>query len=308
MTKQHSTRFLLLCTLLLAAAVLAPEHLLAPLVRETAATVAELLGLFGTSPGVDGDLLTLSGFRVRIVTECTPLYLAILFSSFVLSSPAQLGRKALGVLFGLPLLHAVNAVRIAAVMAVGAAYPGLFESVHVYLGQVVSVIAVIVACLAWLRWASGRTEHATCAFLARAAGISGLLFLPWFLLNRWYVAAGDYPIKLLFRLAGSPVDLSAGLAVYYQTFNMVTFSALVLATGSITAREKILGLAAGLPLLWLGHQAFRTCNVFLSAFRVEAAYGLSVAIHLFASYLLPFLLWLAVVRHGERSEEGCRCL
>ncbi|MCM2357007.1 MAG: exosortase H [Geobacteraceae bacterium] len=301
MTKQHRLRFLLLCTLLVAAASWAPEHLFAPLNQSTAAAAGSFLGLLGMSPGVAGDLLTLDGFRVRIVTECTPLYMALLYSSFVLASPAPPGRKALGLLCGLPLLNAVNIVRLAAVVAVGAARPALFEAVHVYLGQVLSVLAVVIACLVWHRSASGRTGNGSFAFMARAAVISGLLFLPWLLLNRRYVAAGDYPIRFLFRLAGCPIDLAAGLALYYQTFNVVTFLALILATGTITARRKLLGVAGGLPLLWFGHQAFRTGNVLLSAFQVEGALRLSAAVHLFSSYFLPFLLWLAAVRHGERE-------
>jgi hypothetical protein len=71
-------RFALFCALFMLAAIWL-EPLFAPLCRATALQVGALLGLTGFTPQVHGDLITLSGFTVRIVTECTPLY-ACLFS------------------------------------------------------------------------------------------------------------------------------------------------------------------------------------------------------------------------------------
>src|SRR5450631_2271107 len=66
-------RFALLCTLFMLT-TLWLEHYLAPLCRVTASQVGALLGFVGLAPHVQGDLIAVTGFTVRIVAECTPLY------------------------------------------------------------------------------------------------------------------------------------------------------------------------------------------------------------------------------------------
>jgi exosortase/archaeosortase family protein len=111
-------RFALLCTLFMMLSIWL-EPYLAPLCRVTADQVTTLLCLSGLAPRQQGELITLSGFTVRIVTECTPLYACLLYCSFVLAQPAHLVRTMIGLLAGVLLISTVNLVRIAAVTAVG---------------------------------------------------------------------------------------------------------------------------------------------------------------------------------------------
>lgn len=304
MTARQGIVFAFLCGLLIAGANWSPAAVFEPLNRHTAAMAGRILTFFGTAPVGEGASLSLDGFPVRIITECSALYMAILFISFVIAYSASLTRKVAGVLLALPAFDLVNSLRIAAVVMIGAHYPRFFDLVHVYLGQVMMVLTVICTCMAWLR--RGETfdgESSLPDFLARLMWISGLLFIPWLYLNSRYVAVSDYPISFLFSRFGNPVDIPHDRHIYSQTFNLVTFFALVLATASVTPRRKAIGLGTGFVILWFGHQAFRLANVLLSAFNVEAAFRLSTGIYLVFEYLMPVILWLAIL-YWHRHREG----
>lgn len=262
---------------------------------------AELLGLLGRNAHAAGTLVRFEGFSAQVVAECSVLNPAILFVSFILAADASPRAKACGILAGIPILNSINVLRIAAVIATGAAAPSLFEAVHVYAGQILMVVVVLRGALLWSRWAEADGGE-TSPFLLRVLAWSILLFIPWLIVNRWYVAAGDLPLRLLFDLAGRPIDLPVEHSLYYQTFNSVLFASLVLATGALPFRQKGIALGGGLVLLALGHQLFRFSNILFSAFGVREAYGASVGIHVISGYLLPFLLWL--VLRLQKSEPS----
>lgn len=302
----RTIRFAVAALVLFGASLLVPENAFEPINRITATMAAELLGLLGGNVHAVGTLVRLDGFSARVVAECSVLNPAILFVSFVLAADASPRSKACGILAGIPILNSINVLRIAAVIATGAAAPSLFEAVHVYGGQILMVVAVLGGALFWGRWAS-QGGGGPLPFLGRVLAWSVLLFVPWLLANRWYVAASDVPLRWLFARAGSPVDLPVGHSLYYQTFNSVLFASLVLATGSLSLRRKATGLAVGLALLAVGHQLFRVSNILFAAFGVREAQGLSVAIHVISGYLLPFLLWLVLCRPestASSSREG----
>lgn len=291
----RAVRFAALALVLFPAAIMVPEPVFEPLNRVTALMAAELLRLMGRDALAAGTQVRLDGFTARVVAECSVINPAILFASFVLAAEAPLRARLTGLLVGLPILNTINVGRIAAVILTGAAAPSLFEPVHVYVGQILMIVVVLFAALLWSRWTSA-DEGGTFPFLLRVLAWSIILFVPWLLMNRWYVAFGDLPLRALFELLARPVHIPVERPLYYQTFNSVLFASLVLATGSIPARLKAVGLLGGLALLWIGHQLFRVNNILFSAFGMGEAYLLSVAIHAVSEYLLPFLLWLVMLR------------
>ncbi|MBT1076734.1 exosortase H [Geobacter grbiciae] len=309
----RAIRFAVVALVLFLAQFLVPEAAFEPLNRVTAIMAAELLGLMGRHAQAAGTLVRLDGFSARVVTECSVINPAILFISFVFGFAAPLRAKAAGILAGIPILNSINVLRIAAVIATGAAVPALFEAVHVYVGQILMVGVVLFGAILWSRWASA-DGVATFPFVPGVLAWSVILFVPWLFMNRWYVAVGDIPLRLLFEMAGRPVELPVERPLYYQTFNSVLFASLVLATGSIPIRRKAVFLAGGLALLAVGHQLFRVCNILFSAFGIRKAYLASVAIHEISGYLLPFLLWFILCHrksrpsaHRQRSaEKDCR--
>ena len=293
---------MLVCAVLFAAVALVPGHIFDPLNSVTASLSGLCIGLFGGHTAVSNDMISLNGFRVRIITECTALYPVVLFSAFLLSVPASLKSRLSGLAAGAAFLSSVNILRIAAVTAVGASRPVLFEIFHVYLGQVVMVIMVIAACLAWLHLIQPQRPHFnSVTFLIRFGVCSSLLFLAWFVFNVDYVRLiDDNIVRRLFSLKDFELEIPYGHMIYYQTFNLVTFVGLVMASGAKVLRQKIRLVAAGLAIIVGMHILFRVCNILTTAFGMESAARLSDTIYMIGQYMVPVLLWLVFIRNDYR--------
>lgn len=65
--------------------------------------------------------------------------------------PHFLEKKVVGLSFGIPILFAVNILRLVVVFITGMIRPDLFEYMHLYFWQIVLIIFVLMLCLVWLR-------------------------------------------------------------------------------------------------------------------------------------------------------------
>ena len=72
-------------------------------------------------------------------------------------------------------------------------------------------------------------------------------------------------------------------------------------------RRKAYGLATGLCMLMLVHFLFRVTHVLLTAMHMESVLWIHSTIHVVNQYLLPVLLWLAVVRKRKASPACPLC-
>ncbi len=297
-------RFALLCTLLLLAAVWLEPHL-GPLCRSTAAQVGILLGLAGYAPVVQGDLVTLPGFTVRIVTECTPLYACLLYCSFVVAQPSGWQRTLAGLFTGILVISTANLLRIAFVTAAGTVLaPILFDILHVYLGQVAMLLLVISVCLLWLRWSAA--GPAPLPFVLRAGLIATALFLPWLLINRDYVALLDSLVVLLFSwlYPGYQLLTPRPMPIYNHTFAVPLLLSLVVAGWQRWTLRRCGALLGGVGLIAAWHALFRVSHVVWTALNVPEIEPLHQAIYLLGQFLLPFLLWFRLDGRSFRPEKA----
>ncbi|MFZ4856665.1 MAG: hypothetical protein ACOYL3_09735 [Desulfuromonadaceae bacterium] len=287
-------RFALLCTLFLLAAVWLEPHLV-PLCRATATQVGMLLGLVGYAPLVQGELVNLPGFSVRIVSECTPLYVCLLYAAFVLAQPSTLVRTLAGLFTGILVISVANLLRIAFVTAAGTVLaPILFDILHVYFGQVAMLLLVVTACLLWLRWsADGQTPL---PFMLRAGLIATALFVPWLMINRDYVAYLDTLVALLFSwlYPGYQLLTPRPLPIYNHTFAVPLLLSLVVAGWKSWAWRRCGALIGGICLIAGWHTLFRISHVIWTALNVPEIEPLHQAIYLLGQFLLPFLLWFSL--------------
>jgi exosortase/archaeosortase family protein len=293
-------RFALFCTLLLLAAVWL-EPYLAPLCRATAVQVGLLLNLAGFAPQVQGDLVTLPGFTVRIVTECTPLYACLLYGAFVLAQPASWGRTLAGLLLGTLVITAANLLRIAFVTTAGTVLaPILFDILHVYLGQIGMLLLVAASALFWLRWSAGGA--APLPFLLRAGFIATALFVPWLMINRDYVAVLDTQVALLFSwlYPGYHLLTPRPFPIYNHTFAVPLLLSLVVAGWKPWSLRRCGALIGGICLIAAWHTLFRVSHVVWTTLHVPEIEPLHQAIYLLGQFLLPFLLWVWL--DGRRDE------
>lgn len=271
-----------------------PTSVFTPLNIYTAKTTAYFLSFLGASATTRGDLVTTRGFSVRIIGECTSLYVSVLYACFILAHAAPLRRKLVGVLLGVPALALANLIRLVIVLWVSSARPSLFEWVHVYLGHIYMALCTLLACIAWLRWvekAEGE-ERGGIYFFIRFLGFASILFFVWIECNDAFMKMLDGVIASVFSFFHYRLVMPHGHSVYYQTFNMVTYAALILAARFTTMKRKAGVLAGGLALLTVLHLVFRLCNVFMTAFGVDWAFNVSTSVNFIGQLLLPFALWI----------------
>ena len=285
-------RFALLCTLFMLLSIWL-EPYLAPLCRVTADQVMTLLRLSGFVPRQQGDLITLSGFTVRIVTECTPLYACLLYGAFVLAQPSSWRRTLAGLCIGVLVISTFNLLRITFITAAGPHVSTfLFDILHVYLGQVAMLLLVVASAMVWQLWSVNAPSPFP--FLLRAACIATLLFVPWVVVNRSYVALLDNLVAGLFSLLypGSQLLTPRPLAIYNHTFAVPLFLALVLAGRNRWTINRFAATVGGVYSIAAWHVLFRITHVIWTALGVTAIVPLHQGIYLLGQFLLPFLLWL----------------
>jgi archaeosortase B (VPXXXP-CTERM-specific) len=109
-----------------------------------------LLRAAGADASLDGNLVQLGDFGVRIIEECTGIYEVIIFVAAVLAFPTSLRKKAVGVAFGVPLLYLFNVLRILVLLGVGRFRPGLFEFMHLYFWQATLILMITSVWLLWI--------------------------------------------------------------------------------------------------------------------------------------------------------------
>jgi archaeosortase B (VPXXXP-CTERM-specific) len=90
------------------------------------------------------------GEQLDIIPECTGLYTSIIYFSIIGAYPARAGEKLLGVLVGIPAIHALNLVRMVFISLVLFHRPDLFELFHGYLWQVGFVIFMLLLVIVWM--------------------------------------------------------------------------------------------------------------------------------------------------------------
>ncbi len=273
-----------------------PEKVFLPLNKLTALTAGGLLTLSGEQAVVSGTIISLGSFTVNIITECSILFPATLYVSFVIAYPLSVRHKITGLLLGVSALFCCNAFRIALLTWCGFAYPPYFEYLHVYFGQILMMLAVIAACLLWLGIAPHEQEGSGLVhFMLRLLLYSAVLFGIWSGLNRPYVTFIDGVIQYAFTWFNYQLFIPLEHTVYYQTFNIVLFCALLFSSRFKSNRRRFAGLVAGGATMFVAHLLFRLCNVFMTGFDVADAYSLSLMLATAGQYVLPIGLWLLLL-------------
>ncbi|HID30351.1 MAG TPA: exosortase H [Desulfobacterales bacterium] len=274
----------------------------------TATTVGLLLRVLGVNASVHDVFIWLDGFSVKIITECSAIFLVILFFSFVFAYPTSIRNKVVGLLFGIPALFLVNLLRISLILVVGARFSSLFQYAHVYTGQILMIFMVFSISLFWLRLVLlVPTKDSPFSFFIRFIASSSLPFLLWLYLHKRYVLAHLHAIGFLLSPFGYDLTLPANLDIYpvtFNTFNVVAFTALILATKSIDRRVKVKGLLAGLAVLSMVHFIFRLLESLFLTFGVASAFGPFVAFIIINEWILPFVLWLIIVNKDIFRKKG----
>lgn len=122
----------------------------------TAWLTQQLLRLWGIRAGLEANSLVVPGFTCVIIFECTGIYSVLILISAILATPAAARSKAIGIAWGVPVVVAVNVVRIAVLLIIGKAYTQYLELFHGYLWQVTIILTVVIVYVIWMRRAVER--------------------------------------------------------------------------------------------------------------------------------------------------------
>jgi exosortase/archaeosortase family protein len=121
-----------------------------------ASVVQSLLGLSGIEASRAGAFLYVPGsFRYEIALGCTGLLPVAVLIVAILASPGSGAAKRRGVLVAVPVVLAVNLLRLVHLFYVGVHSPGLFALAHSVLWEGAMVLVTFAAWLVWMRWADG---------------------------------------------------------------------------------------------------------------------------------------------------------
>jgi len=116
--------------------------------------VAFVLKRLGYTFTMTGSILTFytphGGERLEVIPECTALYTSIIYFSILGGYPARVGEKLMGLLIGLPAIHALNLVRMVFIALIMIHKPKLFDFFHGYLWQVGFVIFMLLLVILWM--------------------------------------------------------------------------------------------------------------------------------------------------------------
>jgi len=116
----------------------------------TALILGGIFSLCGANVILKGATLSINGFGLEIIDECTAVFSSIVYCSAVLAYPTTLKKKCIGIAFGVPALYTINIIRLFILTLIGIHHPEMFEFVHVYLWQASFIIFVVVIFLLWL--------------------------------------------------------------------------------------------------------------------------------------------------------------
>jgi exosortase H (IPTLxxWG-CTERM-specific) len=125
-----------------------------PYVEINADLSGRILSLFGYQMTAGADSLSSPEFSLSIGKGCDGLEPTALFVAAVLAFSVPLALKLPALAIGVPLLVALNLVRIVSLFLVGIYYPDIFHTMHVDVWQVLYILVGIVFFSLWLMWAT----------------------------------------------------------------------------------------------------------------------------------------------------------
>ncbi len=132
-------------------------RLLDPLAGLVASLTQAVLQWIGIAAQRTGTVLFVPGaFAYDINIGCTGLLPAAVLAVAILASPGTQGAKQRGLVVGVPLLLALNLLRLVHLFYLGIHAPRYFVLAHTLLWEGTIVLFTFVTWLLWTRWAARR--------------------------------------------------------------------------------------------------------------------------------------------------------
>ena len=116
----------------------------------TAHAVSAILNATGIQNTVDYNTIHLRNNTWKVTPECTAVNAEFLFISFLLAYSSTFKSKALGLVSGIPLILAVNVVRLVALGWVTEYWPDQASLFHDYIWEVIFMFFIVALWFIWI--------------------------------------------------------------------------------------------------------------------------------------------------------------
>lgn len=124
---------------------------IAPFTDGLTVAAGGLITLFGGQAWVQGNVLSIPGFSVRILDLCNGVEATLLLWTAMLAFPASWRYRLWGLLIGVLGVQALNLARIVSLVYLGVWQPAWFYWVHWYVWDALILLDVLLIFLLWLR-------------------------------------------------------------------------------------------------------------------------------------------------------------
>lgn len=118
-----------------------------------------LIRLSGLHVIQDSNTLYLTNSTWLVTTECTAIFIMLIFSSFIFAYPASLKSKATALFSGIPFIFAANVLRLYCMAWIDYVKPQYTEYFHQYVWQVVFIVMVVFMWVLWIDKVVKPTSH-----------------------------------------------------------------------------------------------------------------------------------------------------
>lgn len=126
------------------------DSVIAPFTDGLTAAAGGLITRFGGQAWVQGNVLTIPGFSVRILDLCNGVEATLLLWTAMLAFPAPWRHRLWGLLIGMLGVQALNLARIISLVYLGVWKPAWFYWVHWYVWDALILVDVLLIFLLWL--------------------------------------------------------------------------------------------------------------------------------------------------------------
>jgi exosortase H (IPTLxxWG-CTERM-specific) len=126
------------------------DHVIEPFTAGVARVSGATLSLLGQDVKMRGTIIESPSFAVNIRNGCNGVETMLIFLSAVLAFPAPWKARAIGLVFGVVAIQAVNLLRVVALFYTGAYFPAWFDTSHTVVWQSLVILAGV---LLWILWA-----------------------------------------------------------------------------------------------------------------------------------------------------------
>ena len=116
----------------------------------TSVVLTFLIQLSGLPVRMVSNTLYLTNSTWIVTTECTAIYIILIFTSFILVYPASRKLKGLALVAGIPFIFAANLLRLFIMAWIDQVRPQYTDSFHNYVWQIVFIVMVVFMWLLWI--------------------------------------------------------------------------------------------------------------------------------------------------------------